>query len=77
MALQFESAQVINRPIGKVFQFYAVEHVRNHPRWDPDIKLWLENNVPLGIGTFIHSRNSRSSTPVGGKNMKQLIAHET
>lgn len=66
MAMQFESAQVINRPIGKVFQFYAVEHVRNHPRWDPDIELWLDSDAPIGVGTIIHRRNKRSGTPVEG-----------
>ena len=42
MALQLESSQVIDRAVDKVFHFYAVEHVRNHPRWDPDIELWLD-----------------------------------
>jgi uncharacterized protein YndB with AHSA1/START domain len=66
MALQFESSQVIDRPIEKVFHFYAVEHVRNHPRWDSDIELWLDNDAPLGVGTIIHRRNKRSGTPVEG-----------
>ena len=66
MALQFESSQVIDRPIGKVFHFFAVEHVRNHPRWDSDIELWLDNDAPIGVGTIIHRRNKRSGTPVEG-----------
>ena len=66
MALQFESSQVIDRPIDKVFHFYAVEHVRNHPRWDSDIELWLETDAPIGVGTIIHRRNKRSGTPVEG-----------
>ena len=64
MALQFESTQVIDRPIDKVFHFYAVEHVRNHPRWDSDIELWLDSDIPIGVGTIIHRRNKRSGTPV-------------
>ena len=44
MALQFKSSQVIDRPIDKVFHFFAVEHVRNHPRWDSDIELWLNSD---------------------------------
>jgi hypothetical protein len=66
MALQFESSQVIDRPIDKVFHFYAVEHVRNHPRWDTDIELWLDYDSPIGVGTIIHRRNKRSGTPVEG-----------
>ena len=66
MALQFESSQVIDRPIDKVFHFYAVEHVRNHPRWDSDIQLWLDSDAPIGVGTIIHRRNKRSGTPVEG-----------
>jgi hypothetical protein len=66
MALQFESTQVIDRPIDKVFHFFAVEHVRNHPRWDSDIELWLDSDAPIGVGTIIHRRNKRSGTPVEG-----------
>ena len=66
MAQQFESSQVIDRPIEKVFHFFAVEHVRNHPRWDPDIELWLDSDAPIGVGTVIHRRNKRSGTPVEG-----------
>ena len=66
MALQFESSQVIDRPIDKVFHFYAVEHVRNHPRWDSDIELWLDSDSPIGVGTIIRRRNKRSGTPVEG-----------
>ncbi len=66
MALQLESSQVIDRPIDKVFHFYAVEHVRNHPRWDPDIELWLDSDSPIGVGKVIRRRNSRSGKPVEG-----------
>jgi hypothetical protein len=66
MALQFESSEVIDRPIDKVFRFFAVEHVRNHPRWDSDIELWLDSDDPIGVGTIIHRRNKRSGTPVEG-----------
>ena len=66
MAAQFEIATIIDRPVSKVFHFFAVEHVRNHPRWDPDIELWLDTNGPIGVGTTIHRRNSRSGKPVEG-----------
>jgi uncharacterized protein YndB with AHSA1/START domain len=66
MASQFESSQVIDRPIDKVFHFFAVEHVRNHPRWDSDIELWLDSDAPIGVGTTIRRRNKRGGTPVEG-----------
>lgn len=66
MAVQFVSSEVIDRPIEKVFHFFAVEHVRNHPRWDSDISLWLDSDTPIGIGTVIHRLNKRSGVPVKG-----------
>lgn len=66
MALQFVSSQVIDRPIDKVFHFFAVEHVRNHPRWDSDIELWLDSDTPIRVGTIIQRRNKRSGAPVEG-----------
>ena len=66
MPAQFRFSQVIDRPVTKVFHFVAEQHVRNHPRWDPDIELWLESDSPIGVGTIIHRRNSRSGTPVEG-----------
>ncbi len=66
MTLRLESSQVIDRPIDKVFHFFAVEHVRNHPRWDSDIELWLDSEAPIGVGTVIRRRNKRSGTPVAG-----------
>lgn len=66
MALQLKSSQVIDRSVEKVFRFYAVNHVRNHPRWDSDIELWLDSDSPIGVGTIIHRRNRRSGTPVEG-----------
>jgi len=66
MALHVEYSHVINRPVDKVFHFMVVEHVKNHPRWDSDIKLWLDSDAPIGVGTIIRRRNSRSGTPVEG-----------
>jgi len=67
MAAHFEVSQVIDRPVDKVFRFFVVEHVRNHPRWDPDIQLEQLSDGPIGVGTVIRRRNSRSGTPVEGK----------
>jgi hypothetical protein len=66
MALHIEYSHVINRPVDKVFHFMVVEHVKNHPRWDSDIELWLDSDDPIGVGTIIKRRNSRSGTPVEG-----------
>lgn len=66
MTYRFESSEIIDRAIDKVFNFYAVDHVRNHPRWDPDMELWLESDRPLGVGTIIHRRNRHGGTAVEG-----------
>ncbi len=66
MAVQVEYSQIINRPVAKVFHFMVVEHVKNHPRWDSHIELWLDSDDPIGVGTIIQRRNSRSGTPVEG-----------
>ena len=66
MPAQIKVSQVIDRPVSTVFHFVAVQHVRNHPRWDPDIELWLDSDTPIAVGTIIHRRNRRSGTPVEG-----------
>ena len=66
MAIHIEYSHVVNRPIDAVFHFMVVEHVKNHPRWDSDIELWLDSDDPIGVGTIIRRRNSRSGTPVEG-----------
>ena len=67
MAVRIEVSEEIDRPVPVVFNFYADDHVRNHPRWNPDIELWRHSDEPLGLGTIIQRRNSRSgTTPVEG-----------
>lgn len=66
MSVKLQVSQVIDRPVEKVFHFMVVEHVRNHPRWDADIELWLDADSPIGVGTVIHRRNKRSGTPIEG-----------
>ncbi len=63
MAVRIEVSEEIDRPVGVVFKFYADDHVRNHPRWDPDIELWRNSDEPIGVGTIIQRRNSRAGTP--------------
>jgi hypothetical protein len=64
--MKVEVSQVIDRPIADVFRWFADEHVRNHPRWDPYIELWLDTDAPIGVGTVIRRRNARSGTPIEG-----------
>lgn len=66
MSVQIQVSQEIDRPLAKVFHFFAVQHVRNHPRWDPDMELEQVSDGPIGVGTVIRRRNSRSGTPVEG-----------
>jgi len=66
MSVRVQLSQVINRPVADVFHFFAHEHVRNHPRWDPYIQLEQVSSGPIGVGTVIKRINSRSGTPVEG-----------
>ena len=66
MAVRVQVSEVIDRPVAEVFHFYAHEHVRNHPRWDPDMQLEQVSAGPIGVGTVIRRRNTHSGTPVEG-----------
>lgn len=67
MAAKVHLSQVIDRPVAEVFRFFAIEHVRNHPRWDPYIQLEQITDGPIGVGTIIKRINSRSGSPVEGR----------
>ena len=66
MAVRIEVSEEVDRPVPVVFNFFADDHVQNHPRWDPDIELWRTSDEPIGLGTIINRRNSRSGTVVEG-----------
>jgi uncharacterized protein YndB with AHSA1/START domain len=66
MSVKAQASGIIDHPVAKVFQFHAVEHVQNHPRWDPDIKLKQVTDGPMGVGTMIKRTNSRRGKPVEG-----------
>jgi hypothetical protein len=66
MSVRVQVSKVIDRPVAEVFQFCAHEHVRNHPRWDPDMQLEQVSDGPIGVGTIIRRRNTHSGTPVEG-----------
>jgi len=66
MPLKVQVSSVIDRPVAEVFDFCARDHVRNHPRWDPDMEIEQVSPGPIGVGTIIRRRNSHSGTPVEG-----------
>ena len=53
MSINTQNSIVIDRPVATVFNFYAREHIRNHPRWDPDLKMEQITAGPIGAGTLI------------------------
>jgi uncharacterized protein YndB with AHSA1/START domain len=57
---------VIDRPPAVVWEFFAVNHVRNHPRWDPKMELRQLTEGPIGVGTRIHRRSTRTDPPTEG-----------
>jgi hypothetical protein len=66
MTVKLQLSQLVDRPVADVFRFFAVEHVRNHPRWDQYVQLEQVTDGPIGVGTLIKRINSRSGTPVEG-----------
>jgi uncharacterized membrane protein len=64
--MEVEVATVVDRPLATVWDFYAVHHVENHPRWDPDLELTKLSDGPVGLGTVIKRRNTRYGTPTEG-----------
>ena len=64
--MRVEVSQVVARPVADVFRFYAVEHIRNHPRWDPDMELEQVSHGPIGVGTVIRRRHTHFGSPVEG-----------
>ena len=64
--MKIEVSEIIDRPVAEVFQWYAHDHVRNHPRWDPDMELEQMSPGSIGVGTVIRRRNTHFDTPVEG-----------
>ena len=65
--MKVEVSTVIDRPVAAVWRWYAVEHVRNHPRWDPDMELEQISDGPIGLGTRIRRRNRHFGEPIDGE----------
>lgn len=64
--MKLELSTVISRPPLIVFDFVAVNHVHNHPRWDPHMELKQATEGPLGVGTRIQRRSTRMGFPIDG-----------
>ena len=64
--MEIEATIVVDRPVRTVWNFVAVDHVQNHPRWDPDISLEKISEGPIGVGTIIRRRSARFATPTEG-----------
>jgi hypothetical protein len=65
--LDVQVSTEIDRPVSDVWRFYAVEHVKNHPRWDPDMHLEQLSDGPIMFGTRIRRVNTRWGAPVEGE----------
>ena len=57
--MRVEASTTIDRPVVDVWEFYAVNHVANHPRWDETIELEATSDGPIGVGTVIKRRVTR------------------
>lgn len=67
VSVRFQVSKEIERPVSDVWHFYAVEHVRNHPRWDPHMELEQITPGPIGLGTRIRRRSTHGPTPADGE----------
>jgi uncharacterized protein YndB with AHSA1/START domain len=64
--MKLSLSKVIDRPPTAVWQFFAVDHLRNHPRWDPKMELRQLTEGPIGVGTRIQRRHTRLGAPIEG-----------
>ncbi len=64
--MEIEVSTIIERSAAAVWDFYAVHHVQNHPRWDPDMSLEQVTSGPIGLGTVITRRYTRFGVPHEG-----------
>ena len=64
--MKLSLSKVIDRPPPVVWQFLVIDHLRNHPRWDPNMSLRQLTEGPIELGTRIHRRHTRLPTPIEG-----------
>lgn len=73
--MKLSVSTVIDRPPAVVWQFFAVNHVRNHPRWDPKMELRKLTEGAMGVGTLIHRRHTHTDPPTEGT--MEIVEFET
>ena len=64
--MEVEVSTIIDRPVATVWDWYAVHHVENHPRWNPDMEMENTTDGPVAVGTVIKRRNTMLGTPTEG-----------
>ena len=64
--MRIEVFTTVDRPIKEVFHWYTDDHVRNHPRWDPDMELEQISEGAIRVGTMIRRRNTHFENPIEG-----------
>ena len=64
--MKLSVSKEIARPPEVVWQFLVIDHVRNHPRWDPNMELRPLTEGPTRVGTRIARRHTRLATPIEG-----------
>jgi hypothetical protein len=64
--MELEVSTMIQRSVATVWDFCAVHHVENHPRWDPDVALTNATGGPIGVGTVLRRRSTRFEPPTEG-----------
>lgn len=65
--MKVEVSTMIQRPVAIVWDFYAVHHIDNHPRWDPSIELQATSDGPIGVGTVIERHVTRFGRTTEGR----------
>jgi len=65
--VKLDVSESIERPPADVFRFVATDHVKNHPRWDPQMSLVQETPGPIGVGTRIRRSRAGGETRVEGE----------
>ncbi|HJR86072.1 MAG TPA: SRPBCC family protein [Acidimicrobiia bacterium] len=64
--MELEVSTVIDRPTSTVWDFCAIHHIENHPRWDSTVELEPTSGDPVGVGTIIKRRTNRFGTITDG-----------
>lgn len=57
---------LLDRPLAEAFRWYADDHARNRPRWDPTSSWTNWTTAPWRVGMMLRRRNVRYDTPLEG-----------